>query len=856
MPARREQLNAKYNPPFFWLLQMAWRDGRKQRRRLALFTFAIVLGIAALVAINSLADDLERAIDEQAKTLLGADLQISGRQPFAPASEALFDSLGGEQAREVRFSSMVYFPKNGGTRLARVRALAGGYPFYGEFKVIPAQAAHTFSAAPRVLVEESLLLQFDIALGDSIRIGEAAFVIAGRLQNVPGESAADAFIGPRVYLPLRYLAQTDLLQRGSQVTYNVYFKFDDSVDVEKLMPSLRPHLTEHRLRSETVAGEKEDLGRSMKNLYQFLNLVGFIALLLGCIGVASAIHVHVKHKLNTIAVLRCLGASGWQTFLIFLLQATALGGAGSLLGVGLGLYIQTWLPEILSDFLAVAVVVRPSWRAMLSGLGIGLGMTLLFALLPLLRVRAISPLLTLRSSFDAHQAAPRDFWRPLVYVLIAAGIVLFARAQARNWTLALAFSAGLGVAFGLLVGAARLLMFALKKFFPYSWSYLWRQSLANLYRPNNQTLTMMFALGLGTFLITTLYLVQDTLLRQISLSSTGAQPNLVLFDIQSDQQQAVADLVHSLDLPVLQQVPVVTMRLEEINGRSVREMQRDSTVSIPSWALRREYRSSYRDSLYDNEKLIVGSLQEFLQQPAETVRVSLEKSIAEMLKVKIGDRLGFDVQGVPMATVVGSLREVNWRRLQPSFYVLFPEGVLEQAPQFHVLVTRTGSSEQSAQLQRMAVLRFPNISAIDVTLVLQTADAILSKVAFVIRFMALFSILTGLLVLAGAVMTSRYQRLQESVLLRTLGGSRKQILTIMTLEYSFLGGLAGCAGLLLALAASWALAHFVFEATFVPALVPALAVMLGVMALTIALGLLNSRGLIDHPPLEVLRAEA
>lgn len=839
----------------FWPLHMAWRDARTHRRRLLLFTSAIVLGIAALVAINALGEDLERAIDEQAKALLGADLQLGSRGPFSPESEALFDSLGGAQAREVRFSSMIYFLKSGGTRLARIRAIEGDYPFYGEFKVMPPEAARAFNRSRHALVEESLLLQYGAETGDSLKIGELSFVIAGALQNVPGESAADAFIGPRVYLPLRDLARTDLLQRGSQVTYNIHFKFDDAVAVEKLVAGLKPHLEQHRLRSETVASQKEDLGRGMQNLYQFLSLTGFIALLLGCIGVASAVHVHIKQKLNIVAVLRCLGASGKQTFLVFLLQASALGMAGTLLGIALGVYLQAWLPKILSDFLPVAIAVRFSWRAVITGGLLGLGMTLLFALLPLLRVRAISPLLTLRSSFEEGSQTRRDFWRWGVQALIAAGILLFARAQAQNWVFALGFAAGLAAAFGLLTAAAKLLTAAVKKFFPSSWSYIWRQSLANLYRPNNQTMTMMFALGLGTFLIATLFLVQDTLLRQISLSSTGNQPNLVLFDVQSDQKEEVADLIRSLDLPVMQQVPVVTMRLEAINGRSVRELQKDSTRGIPGWALRREYRSSYRDSLFDNEKLIAGSLQPGGPGVSDTARISLEDGIAKSLQVKIGDALVFDVQGISVPTVVGSLREVNWRRLQPSFFVLFPTGVLENAPQFHVLVTRVNSSAQSAQLQRMAVQRFPNVSAIDVTLVLQTADSILSKVAFVVRFMALFSILTGLLVLAGAVITSRYQRLQETVLLRTLGGSRTQILKIMVLEYLFLGGLAALTGLLLALAASWALAFFVFEAEFIPAVLPAILIMLAVIFLTILLGMLNSRGMIDHPPLEVLRAE-
>ncbi|MEK7729527.1 MAG: FtsX-like permease family protein, partial [candidate division KSB1 bacterium] len=309
-------------------------------------------------------------------------------------------------------------------------------------------------------------------------------------------------------------------------------------------------------------------------------------------------------------------------------------------------------------------------------------------------------------------------------------------------------------------------------------------------------------------------------------------------------------------LSVLQQVPVVTMRLEEINGKNVRELQKDTTNGIPSWALRREYRSSYRASLNDNEKLLSGVLQKQVSSPSDTIRVSVDEGIAKTLKLKLGDALVFDVQGVPVKTVLGSLREVNWRRLMPSFYILFPPGALENAPQFHVLVTRVPDAASSARLQRTVVQAFPNVSAIDLTLVLRTADNILSKVAFVIRFMALFSILTGLTVLASAVSTSRYQRLQESVLLRTLGASRRQVLKIMALEYLFLGALAALTGLLLAFAGSWALARFVFETAFAPEILPTLVILVAVVALTIFLGMVNSRGLVERSPLEILRVEA
>jgi putative ABC transport system permease protein len=298
------------------------------------------------------------------------------------------------------------------------------------------------------------------------------------------------------------------------------------------------------------------------------------------------------------------------------------------------------------------------------------------------------------------------------------------------------------------------------------------------------------------------------------------------------------------------------MRLEQINGKDVREMQKDSTAGIPGWALRREYRSSYRDSLNDNETILAGKLQRRSENSADTIYVSLEEGIAEELQVNVGDELVFDVQGVPMTTRVGSLRRVNWQRMMPSFFVLFPEGVLEAAPQFHVLVTRAPSNEQSARLQQAIVQRFPNVSGIDVALILNTVDAVLDKVSFVIRFMAFFSIMTGLAVLAGAVIMSRYQRIQESVLLRTLGANRQQVLKIMVIEYFLLGGFAALTGLLLAAAGSWALAVFVFKTSFSPALLPMLIIFVIVISLTMLIGLLNSRGIIDRPPLEVLRAEA
>lgn len=837
-----------------WAWKMAWRESRSTGKRLLLFISSIVLGVAALVAINSFGYNLERAVNEQAKSLLGADLVITHRQPFSQETEELFGSWGGEQSREARLASMVYFPESDGTRLVEIRALEGGFPYYGTLVTSPPEAAEWFRKGPYALVDDRMMLQFDVEVGDPVKIGTFHFTVAGKLQRIPGETMTETLIVPRVYIPLDYLSQTELVQFGSRVSYRNAFRFGPMTDVEQLLEEAAPHLESQHLRSITVEDRKRRLGRSMENLYRFLSLVGFIALLLGGIGVASAIHIHIKQRLNTVAILRCLGASSRQASSIYLIQAAVMSLAGAAAGVLLGIGIQNLMPLVVREFLPVAISFEVSWRAVWQGLVMGLGIGLLFALLPLLTVRRISPLLALRFTYEKEDALPREPLRWLVYGLIVLAIFLFALSRTQRWTHGLAFTGGTVAAFIFLVAAASLITFLVKRFFPNSWSYVWRQGLANLYRPNNQTIVVMLALGLGTFLITTLFLVQSTLLNAVSLAGSGDRPDMVLFDIQSDQREEILQIVRSMDLPIQQDVAIVTMRLASVNGRTVQEISEDPERRRRDWALFREYRSTYRENLIDSEELLAGEWQGRVG-PSDEVRISLEKSIARDLGVSVGDQLVFDVQGTPIETVVGSLRQVDWQRMQANFFVVFPAGVLEDAPQFHVLMTQVRSAETSAQLQRIVVQRFPNISTIDMALVLETVDAVLDNVTFVIRTMALFSILTGLVVLVGAVISSRYQRIRESVLLRTLGASRVQIRKIMAIEYLFLGFFAALTGLILALVSSWALSQFLFETEFVVEIQPVVAVFCVVVGLTMLIGALSSRGLTDRPPLESLRAE-
>jgi putative ABC transport system permease protein len=838
-----------------WTWLMAWRDSRASRRKLLFFSCSIVLGIAALTAIGSLGSNLERAIEEQAKSLLGADLVIGSRQAFTPEEEELFREIGGEQSREVSFSSMIFFVNGWGTRLVQVRALEGGFPFYGKLETEPPEAAELFRRGGSALVEESLLTQFGAKVGDDIRIGSLKTRIAGRLKKVPGETLAFATIAPRVYLPMSDLANAGLLREGSLARYRAAFKLPPGIDADKLVKKLKPRLDRLRLGHNTVEERKRDLGRSMENLYHFLNLVGFIALLLGGVGVASAIHVHVKEKLGTVAVLRCLGGSIAQTFAVYLAQGMALGLFGAVLGAALGVAIQATLPRVLGDFIPFSFAFYASWWAVGRAMGIGFAICLLFALLPLLAVRRVSPLAAIRVSFEVRRPV-RDPARWLVGGCLAAGVIGFALAQGRDWRIGLGFAAGLGVVFALLGVTAKGLVMATRRFTSAALPFPVRQGLANLHRPNNRTLLLLLSLGLGTFLMASLFLVQQTLLAQLASSGNRGQPNAVLFDIQPDQRAGVSNVLRSLKLPILDEAPIVTMRLTSLKGRAIEAILADNQSRIPRWVLRREYRSTSRDELRDSEKVIAGQWPVPSTNGVEAIPISVEDGIAKDLQVELGDEIVFDVQGVPLKTRVASLREVDWRRVQPNFFVVFPAGALESAPAMHVFVTRVSSSEESARLQREVVSQFPNVSAIDLTLVLQTLDAILGKISFVIRFMAMFTVLTGLLVLVGALIAGRYQRVQESVLLRTLGASRGQIFRVLLVEYASLGVLAALTGTLLAAAAAWALSVFVFKAAFALPVAPLAGALILVPGLTILIGFLLSRGVVKHPPLQILRAEA
>ena len=856
-----------------WVWRMAWRDSRRSRGRLLVFSTALSLGVAALVAIGSVGWNLQRAITDQARSLVGADLVIESRHAPDDDTTRFISSLGAtETAYETRLASMSNFPKGNGARLTQVRALAGGYPFYGGLETDPPEAVKAFQRGEGAVVEPSLLLQYGQNVGDIIRIGGVNLPILGTVTKLPGEANTFASIAPRVLIPRDKLAPA-LTARGSIVRYLTYLRLPPGVHAPALAAKHRAEFQRRHLETDTVEHRQRQMGRVFSDVNHFLSLISFVALLLGGIGVASAINAHIKQKLRTVAVLRCLGASSGQTLSIYLIQALSLGVVGSLLGAAAGLGFQSLAPLLFHDVLPVELRFGVSWPSVAEGVAVGFFTCGLFVLLPLAPVRLTPPLLALRSAFEAATPQSRaERWRdPLrwtAYGLLAAALAFFPWLQSNNAKLGFGFSGALLVSFGLLALTARGLMNAARRWFPASWPFEWRQGLGNLYRPNNRTLLLVFTLGLITFLLLGMYLTKDILLHQFDTKeSTAKQPNLIFFDIQPDQKAAVTDTVRAHGLQVLAAVPMITMRITNLRGRTVDQVAQEKPVgkgahAVPDWRLRHEYRSTYRDKLNpDTEKLLSGQWVGRVgadrngTDAARPAPVSIEEDMAHEMRLKVGDPVAWDVQGVPIYSVVASVRKVDWSRFEPNFFAVFPAGVLEDAPTFNVLAARADSAAASGQVQADIVARFPGVSAIDLSLVVATIKGIIDKATTAVRLLSVFTVGTGLLVLVAAVFTGRYERVKEGVLLRTLGASRRQIYRILVIEYLCLGTLAALTGILLAAAGNWAAAVFVFKLPWVPAPGAMAAAWALVTALTVGIGLLASRGVCDHPPLEILRAE-
>jgi putative ABC transport system permease protein len=544
---------------------------------------------------------------------------------------------------------------------------------------------------------------------------------------------------------------------------------------------------------------------------------------------------------------------------IYVVQAAAMGLVGAAAGAALGVAIQFILPRVLTDFLPIDVQVSLVPQAVLTGLGVGGWIALVFALRPLLALRNVSPLQTLRRDTDAEVLRMHwsDIPRIAVDVALVLSVVGIAFVRARTARQALSMSGATGFAILALTASAALLTWGARKGLRSRWPYVVRQGVANLYRPGNQTRAVTLALGFGAFLISTLYLVQHNILRRFTTAAVESRGNVVFFDVQQDQAAGLDSIVRASHNDVVQVAPVVTMRISAINGKKVEDMRpvTPGARGRAGWALRREFRSTYRDKPAASETITDGKWfsAEALKAPQDTGEVSLEEGIAKELNVKLGDVITWNVQSVDIPTRITSLRKVVWTRFEPNFFAVFAPPVLRDAPKQYVMLAQVKDQATLPLLQRSVVNRFPNISSIDLTAIKRTVDRIVARVSLAIRFMALFSLAVAIPVLFSAVSATRRARVREGVLLKTLGATRGQIAKILLAEYSLLGVLGGLTGMILSMAGGWAVVRYLFKMPFALPLLPILIITAVIVAVTLLIGLLAGRDVFRETPIVALR---
>jgi len=847
------------------LVGLAWRESRTARRRLLLYMSSISLGVAALVAIDSFAANVTDSVRDQSRALLGGDAALTSGDPYTPRLQHVLDSVrarGIAEAQSTNFASMALVLRSGNTRLVQVRAVTPGYPFYGRITSEPESAWPALQSGPNMVVDAALLISLDARIGDTVSLGVAKFVVSGTLRSVPGEVGISAAIGPRVYIPARYLDQTKLLVFGSRADYETLFRLPNAADQQRFAASLRRAITGQRARVRTVKDTEVNLTQAIDQLRDFLGVVGLVALLLGGIGVASGVHAFVMRKIDVVAVLRCLGATSWQVLAIYVVQAAIMGLVGAAMGALLGIVFQWLLPKALQDFLPVDVTVHLAPMSVVLGLVVGVWVALVFALRPLIAIRRVSPLQALRREADANvlKVSRLDPLYILVSLAIVASVIGLALTRAGNVRRGIGFSVAILFAVGALFGSAVLLAWLAKRAVRPRWPFVLRQGIASLYRPGNQTRAVVLSLGFGVFLMSTLYQVHHSLLNTLDVKLSQARANLVFFDVQQDQTMGIDSIIRADGYQVIQQVPIVTMRISGVNGRTSAQMLGDTLARTTNgrrarsgWPLRREYRSTYRDYQTPSERVVEGKWFTPTTDSTTLPEVSLDVAVAHELQLRIGDTVTWNVQGVQVPTRVTSFREVNWARFEPNFFAVFQTRALVNAPKQFVILSQVPSASAVAQVQRGVVRTYPNVSTIDLTLVQRTITDVLSKVTMAIRFMALISLALGIPVLFSAVAATRRERLREGVLLKTLGATRRQIARIMLAEYAVLGTLGSLAGVVLSFGGSWALTHWVFRVAFAPSIVPVLLVALAMILLAVTIGLATGREVFRQTPMVALR---
>jgi putative ABC transport system permease protein len=848
------------------LLAMAWRETRGSFRHFLFFLACIALGVGALVGVTGFSASLEQTIRKEARSLLAADVEVRTNRPLDAAGLARLDALGERGIRLTTTREMVAMasnPTTGETQLVELKAVEAGYPFYGRLTAEPSDAVALFDDRGAALAEQGLLIRLGVRVGERIRLGRTDVTIAGVITKEPDRIAGAFSLGPRLLISERTLTETALVQPGSRVRYRYLLKLPPGASAAGLAEELKSAFSSEGAEVNAYDTAQPRLSRFLTNLTTYVGLIGLIALLVGGIGVANSVQAFMKERLDTLAILKCVGADSRTLLTIYLLQTLLLGALGSLSGILLGLGVEGLLPGLMSGLLPVTVERSYALAPMARGVAMGMLTALLFALWPLLAIRRVPPARLFRREVSDEESMTTgggwipswDRWQWIAALCIVAALAGLLLWQIGSLRIGVVFIGVLALSLLALAGGARGIVALVRSMAPRS--LVLRQGLANLYRPGSQAATAILSVGIGVTVIVAIVVVEASLMRQIRDNLPTEAPSFFFIDIQRDQREPFARFFADRHLQA-ELTPIARARLQAVGEQTVSAMSASGGLEgrRDAWYFQREYVVTVQASLPKGNRVVAGRWWDD-GAARERPLVSIEQEAAHHLGVTVGSTLTFDLQGRLVTATVASLREVNWGSLTTNFFVIFSPGALDETAMTAIATVRTPPDDLAGDLaiQRAVVAAFPNVTAINIRHVLDAIGSVLTRLARVVRLMALFTVTAGLLVLAGAIATSRYRRLREAVILKTLGATRGVIVRIFAVEYACLGATAGAIGAALASLLAFVLLHFFLELPWSVEPVRLSSGLLGATLLTLLTGFLASYRLLGRKPLAVLRQE-
>ena len=783
------------------------REGRSGLQRVGWFLVAIALGVGSLVALYGVQRDAAASARAEARALLGGDLRLQASLPLDERVLQVLDSLasaGASVAHGTSLASVVSAPGSGRARLLQVNAVDEHFPAVGSVAENPVGAWSRLPERGGVLADSQVFGQLGIVLSDSLRVGTLLLEARGVVSGLPVDFGIEWVAGPPLYISLEDLPASGLVDFGSLAQHRAWVALPGADEAAGVRARYREEFRRFGVSIETAQREAEGFASGLGDLTRYLGFVGLLALLLGGLGVGSAVSVYLEERLPSMAVLRCIGARSGTLVRAYLLQTGVLGAIGAGGGVLLGVGLQFAAPALLSGVLPFEISPALHPAAIALGWLLGVWVAILFSLYPLLRIRDVSPLAALRGPVDARRSRAR-LGEACVALLLAGTLFGVCALQLGDAGEAAVVAASTIVVLCILRLAGAGLGRVSRALLPRRAPFPLRQGIAGLFRPGSQTGTVVVSLGAGTFLMSALLVVETHLRASVDVQFGRDEPTLVLFDIQRDQAEGVRDLLRSegIDDGL---IPIVPARLAEVAGEPVEDILARGSGRRGRWMYTRVYRNTYRDEQGPAERLTGGRWwrgpgEDFPSVGAEVrkgaVRVSLETDLADRLGVGIGDGLVWDVQGVRVASVISSLREVEWSSVQPNFFAVFEPGSLEGAPATFVSLSSTDDAATRQRIQDALLDGFPNVSFLDISVVQATLERLTGQVGLVFRTLAGFVLAGGTTVLFASLLTSRFKRRRESALLKTLGASRRTIGGVLLAEYAALGAIGGAVGLAL-----------------------------------------------------------